>query len=350
MSEQKADLSSQPATGAEKSPLEVMLLLIGGFWLSRAISAAASLGLADSLKEGPRSLTELARLTETHPPSLCRLLRALTSVGIFEEHFPGEFRTTALGSTLETDSPGSVRALAVGQLGTEHYRAWGELLYSVRTGSPAFQKVFGMAVWDYYKRNPENAATFQEIMAVLTAMVDSAVLKSVDCAESAVIVEVGGGHGDLLTSILSRCPQARGILLDLPAQAGAAAERIAQAGLTDRCRVEGGDFMKSIPTGGDFYVLKWVLHDWEDHDCLKILRNCFSAMEAGGRLWVIESIIPEGSTLAVSKLLDLNMLVITGGRERTVAEYRELIEQAGLSFGRVIPTDALVSIIEARKA
>ncbi len=349
MSEHKIDLSSASVTSAEQSRLEVMLLLIGGFWMSRAISAAASLGLADSLKEGPRSLTELAQQTGTHAPSLYRLLRTLTSVGIFQQDSPDQFRTSALGSMLEADSPGSVRALAVGQLGSEHYRAWGELLYSLKTGAPAFQKVFGMSVWEYYRQNPESAATFQEVMATLTAIVHSAVLGAADLSDISVIVEVGGGHGDLLMSLLGRYTEAHGILLDLPDQAEAAAERIAAGGLADRCQVVGGDFMKSVPEGGDLYLIKWVLHDWDDDACLKILRNCFSAMQPNTRLWLIESVIPESSAPAVSKLLDLNMLVITGGRERTVAEYRALIEQAGFSFGRLIHTKTLVSIIEARK-
>lgn len=350
MSERRTDLSAESSTPAEQSPLEVMLLLIGGFWMSRAISAAASLGLADWLKSQPRSLAELAQLTGTHAPSLYRLLRVLTSVGIFEENPPKYFRSTPLGSTLEADSPGSVRALAVGQLGSEHYRAWGELLYSLQTGDPAFHKVFGMSVWEYYRQNPENAATFQEVMAALTAMVDAAVLKAADLPGASVIVEVGGGRGDLLRSFLSRYPGAHGVLLDVPDQAEAAVRRIADAGLAGRCQVVGGDFMKSIPEGGDFYLLKWILHDWDDEACLKILRNCFSAMQPGGRLWLIESVIPEGNSPAVSKLLDLNMLVITGGRERTADEYGALIEQAGFTFGRVTPTETLVSIIEAQKA
>jgi len=341
--------SQQLSVPKEQSPLEVMLLLIGGFWMSRAISAAASLGLADCLKSGPRSLTQLATLTGTHAPSLHRLLRTLVSVGIFEEEAPELYRTTALGSTLETDSPGSVRAMAIGQLGSEHYRAWGELLYSLKTGFPAFHKLFDMSVWDYYKQHPENATNFQEVMASLTAMVDSAVLAAADCADCSVIVEVGGGHGDLLGSLLARYPQARGILLDLPIQVEATTERFAEAGLAERCRVEGGDFMTSVPEGGDFYLLKWVLHDWDDEASLRILRNCFAAMQPGGRLWLIESIIPEDTSPSVSKLLDLNMLVITGGRERTVSEYRGLIEQAGLCFVGVTRTETLVSIIEARK-
>jgi hypothetical protein len=350
MSDPRVGLSpDESPTPAEQSPLEVMLLLIGGFWMSRAISAAASLGLADWLKERPRTLTELAELTGTHPPSLYRLLRVLTSVGIFEENQPKQFQSTPLGSTLESGSPGSVRALAVGQLGSDHYRAWGELLYSLKTGAPAFEKVFGMSVWDYYKRNPDNAATFQEVMTALTVVVDSAVLEAVDLADSSVIVEVGGGRGDLLCSFLSRYPDARGILHDVPDQVEAAAGRIAAAGLAGRCRVVGGDFMKSVPEGGDSYLLKWILHDWDDEPCLEILGNCFSVMQPGGRLWLIESIIPEGSAPAVSKLLDLNMLVITGGRERTVGEYRQLVEHAGFTFGRVIPTDTLVSVIECRK-
>jgi hypothetical protein len=240
--------------------------------------------------------------------------------------------------------------MAIGQLGSEHYRAWGELLYSVRTGEPAFQKVHGMPVWEYYERHPENAATFQEVMATLTGMVDSEVLQGADCADASVIVEVGGGHGDLLSSLLARCPQARGILLDLPHHAEAAAARFAASGLADRCRVVGGDFMDSVPAGGDLYLLKWVLHDWDDEASLRILRNCSAAMAPGGRLWLVESIVPEGSGPSVSKLLDLNMLVITGGRERTVAEYRELIEKAGFSFAGATHTHTLVSVIEARKS
>jgi len=199
-----------------QAPLQVMLLLIGGFWISRAIFAAASLGLADLLKDSSMSLKELAEATATHAPSLKRLLTTLASIGVFEEESPGRFRNTPLSETLGSDSPDSVRALAVGQLGTEHYRAWGEFLYSLRTGLPGFEKAFGLPVWDYYRRHPENASTFQEVMVTLTAMVDTALLRVIDFSHSSLVVELGGGQGNLISSVLREFPHLQGILLDLP--------------------------------------------------------------------------------------------------------------------------------------
>ena len=330
-------------------PVEVMLLMISGFWLSRAIYAAAKLGLADLVKDGPQSAEELARRTKTSPAALFRLLRALSGFGILAEDSKGRFLTTPLGSTLESDSPYSLRAFAVSELGEDHYTAWGEFLYSLQTGRSGFQKAFGMSVWDFYRLHPENGRMFTESMKTLTSLVDSAVLSACDFSNASVLVDVGGGHARLISSVLAAYPRLRAILLDRPEVLEEARHELAEQGLEERCTLVAGDFFAGIPEGGDTCMLKWVIHDWDDESAVRILSNCWKAMKSGGRLVLVESVVPEKNVPCVSKLVDLDMLIMTDGRERTGSEFRELVEQAGFSFVGITHTESYVSIIEARK-
>lgn len=333
----------------EISPPEAMLRLISGFWISRAIYIVAKLGLADHLHDAPRNADELASMTGTHARSLYRVLRALASVGVLVEDDIGRFSSTPVCATLRSDVPGSLRAFATVELGEEHYPAWGELLYSIKTGEIAFDHALGMDVWKFFEQNPNNAKTFNDAMTGMTLAVNAAVLASYDFSSINTLVDVGGGHGGLLTSILKMNPGMNGIVFDAPSVVEGAKIRVQSEGLGDRCTAVGGDFFKSVPTGGNAYVLKWIIHDWNDERAIAILKNCHSAMSDNGKLLLVEAVVPSGSQPHFSKFIDLNMLVMTGGCERTEDEYRMLLKASGFNLTRIVPTESPMSIVEAER-
>jgi ubiquinone/menaquinone biosynthesis C-methylase UbiE len=326
-----------------------MLQMISGFWISRAIYVAAKLGIADQLRDGPKTVDELAAATATHAPSLYRVLRALASVGVFTEVKKRGFALTPLADTLRTDAPGSLRAFATVELGEEHYPAWGELLHSVRTGEIAFDRAFGMPVWKFFEQNPGNAKTFNDAMTGFTLAVNDAVLSSYDFSSISKIVDVGGGHGSLIASILKANPKMRGVLFDAPPVIEGARHRLKDEGLAERCEATAGDFFDSVPSGGDAYIVKWIIHDWDDEQSVSILKNCHRAMAENGRLLLVEAVVPDGSEPHFSKYMDLNMLIMTGGRERTEDEYRTLLEASGFKLTRIVPTKSPMSIIEGER-
>jgi len=277
------------------------------------------------------------------------VLRALASVGVFGEDERMGFTLTPLAETLRTDAPGSLRAFATVELGEEHYPAWGELLHSVKTGEIAFDRAFGMPVWKFFEQNPENAKTFNDAMTGMTLAVNDAVLSSYDFSSITKIVDVGGGHGSLIASILKANPQMKGVLFDAPSVAEGAQSRFEAEGIADRCEVVSGDFFQSVPGGGDVYILKWIIHDWNDERSITILRNCHRAMTENGKLLLVEAVVPRGSEPHFSKFIDLNMLVITGGRERTEDEYRMLLEASGFKLTSTIPTESPMSVLEGER-
>ena len=338
--------SNQQTTSADIPPPVAMLQLIAGFWVSRAIYIVAKLGIADLLKDQPRSSEELAAATGTHAPSLYRVLRALASVGVFATDEHGRFALTPLAATLQTGVPGSLRAFAIAELGEDHYPAWGEVLRSVKTGETAFDHLFGMSVWQYRARHPREAQIFDEAMADFTAVAIDAILASYDFSSIGALVDVGGGDGGLIAAILKANPQMKGTLFDAPHVVAGARRRIAAEGLTERCEISAGDFFASVPSGGDAYVLKNIIVDWDDERSVGILRHCHRAMTARGKLLVIEAVIPPGGGYSFRKFIDLVMLVMTGGRVRTEAEHRALLAAAGFRLTRVIPTPSEMSVIE----
>jgi len=331
-------------------PQAVMLQMISGFWLSRAIYIAAKLGIADLVKDQPQTAADLAQSTGTHGPSLYRVLRALASAGIFAEDADGRFAITPLAATLQTDVPGSLRAFATVELGEEHYPAWGDLMHSVKTGEIAFDHVFAMPIWQYYAQNPENAKTFNDAMSGLTSAINEVVINSYHFSSISKVVDIGGGHGNLIISILKANPNIKGVLFDQPQVVEGARGRIEEEGLTDRCEIVAGDFFESVPSGGDAYILKWIIHDWNEEQSIAILKNCHQAMVDNGRLLLVESVIPPGNEPHLGKFMDLNMLVMTGGRERTEAEYRALFEAAGFRLTKVVPTPSPMCVIEGVRA
>src|SRR5262245_8827001 len=331
-------------------PQFVMLQMITGFWVSRAIYVAAKLRLADLVKDSPKTADELARLTGTHSPSLYRALRALASVGVFTEDGQGRFAQTPLSETLRSDTPGSLRALAIVELGQEHFPAWGNLMHSVMTGEIAFDNLFKQSAWEYYAGNPEDASNFNESMRGLTEMVNMAVLDSYDFSGADNLVDVAGGTGGLISAILAAHPRMRGVLFDLPHVIAEAGPLLDAAGVRDRCEISTGDFFRSVPEGGDAYVMKWIIHDWDDEKSTAILKNINRAMNKKGKLLLIEMVVLEGNQPDLSKFLDLNMLVMTGGRERTEAEFKSLLAASGFELTRVIRTTSPVCVIEAVRA
>lgn len=337
------------ATAKEIPPPLQMLQLISGFWIARCIYVLAKLGIADLIVETPRTADEIAQATRTHAPSLFRVLRALASVGVITQDERHRFGRTPLSDTLR-DVPGSIRAFAMTELGEEHYPAWGELLHSVRTGGVAFDKAFGEPVWEFFARNPDNAKIFNDAMSGMTAQANVALHAAYDFAGSRKVMDVGGGHGALITSILEKNPGMRGVLFDSPQVIAGAQAKIEKSGIADRCELAGGNFFESVPAGADTIVLKWIIHDWNEEQSVAILKNCARALPDNGKLILVEAVVPETSEPHFSKFIDLNMLVMTGGRERTEAEFRELYERSGFKLTRIVPTESPFSVIEGVKA
>jgi SAM-dependent methyltransferase len=342
-------MSTQTVPDSSQAPL-AMLNMITGFWVSRSLYTATSLGIADLLKDGPKTIAELASATGTHAGSLYRVMRALASVGVFQETAPGQFSTTALSATLESDVPGSLRAFAMAELGQEHYKAWEGLMHSVQTGEIAFDHVFGMPVWEYYSRRPEDAAVFNRAMSGVSGMVSAAVVSGYSFSDYRRIIDVGGGQGVFLGSMLQASPEATGVLFDDASVVQGARGFLDSSGLSGRVELAGGDFFKEVPAGGDLYTLKWILHDWNDEQSIRILQNVARAMNPNGRLLIIESILGPANAPDLAKLIDVNMLVMTGGRERTEAEFSELLAKAGFRMTRAIQTNSPAWCIEGVRA
>ncbi len=324
-----------------------MLQLISSFWISRAVYVIGKLGIPDLLQSGPKTAAELATATNTHAPSLFRLLRALVSVGVLNSANGEGFAQTPLSETLVTDAPGSLRWFAVSELGQEHYPAWGNVMHSVKTGEIAFDNFFGVDIWKYFQQNPEDAAVFNNSMSNVTAAANEAITSLYDFSQFGTIIDVGGGHGGLITSILKQNPEVKGVLFDAAEVIEGARPKIEDAGLSDRLETVAGNFFKSVPAGGDGYIMKWIIHDWDDEKSNAILRNCRSQMHANSKLILVDSVVPETDEPHFSKFIDLNMLVMTGGKERTEKEFAQLLTGAGFKLLRVIPTELPTSIIEA---
>jgi hypothetical protein len=325
-----------------------------GHYFSRALALAAKLGVADFMKDGPRHYDDLARATETHGPALHRVMRLLASVGIFEERDGGYFALTPLGELLRTGVPGSMRSSVLLFAGIGVQDAWKELEYCVQTGEPAFRKNSPDATpFTAIAQNPEMARVFDEAMATFAPMTAAAIAAAYDFSPFRTLVDVGGGNGALLIGILKANPNLRGIVFDMPNVAEKARVKIAEAGLQSRCEAIGGDFFKEVPAGADAYITKHVIHDWNDDRATAILRSIHRAMPPHAKLLIAEGVYPpridssDASRGAAAN--DVNMLVATGGRQRSEAEFRSLQAAAGFKLTRIIPTPARLSIIEGVK-
>ncbi|NEP63408.1 MAG: methyltransferase [Symploca sp. SIO2G7] len=330
-------------------PQTILLQMITGYWVSQCIYIAAKLGIADLLQDGEQHSDALAIATNTNKDSMYRLLRALASIGIFAQTKPYCFTLTPLATYLQSNVPQSLRAMSI-MFGEEHYQAWGNLMSSMQTGQNAFEDLYNTNIFEFYKQNPTPGQVFDQAMTDASGIENVAVLNAYDFSAIDKLVDIGGGNGKLLSSILQAYPTMTGVLFDQPEVIHRASDLVEKSGVSDRIQLATGNFFETIPVEADAYVLKHILHDWGDEQAIAILKNCYQAMAESGRLLVIEIIILPGNEPCPAKFIDINMLVVSpGGRERTNAEYEELLKAAGFKLTRIIPTASNVSVIEGVK-
>jgi hypothetical protein len=327
-------------------PPAQMVQLLAGFQVSQALYVAAKLGVADTLVHGAVPIDQLAAEVGADPLALSRLLRTLCSFGVFAEDDPGVFCLTPLGATLVSDGPGSMRDLALMWMET-HYAPFAGLLDTVRTGASAATEHYGQPFFGWLAGQPEQVDRFSRAMANLTDGIKAGAIASADFSDASTIVDVGAADGALLAKILCTAPGARGIAFDLPHVVAAFASTTEAHGLGDRLSAQGGDFFDHVPGGADTYVLSMVLHDWDDGDAGRILGNIRAAAAPGARVRAFELVMPTGNGPHMSKMIDLTMLAMLNGRERTDAEMRTLFEGAGFAYDGVVPTPTPVSMVEA---
>jgi hypothetical protein len=317
------------------------------YWASRLLYVAAQLSLADHLADGPKVAATLAGPTGTHAPSLYRIMRTLSSLGVFAEDAEHHFSLTPLGQAMRKGAPGSAHATILTLGGDWAWHGFEELLYSVQTGKSAVEKVLGEPVFDWLAKHPEEASLFSETMIGFHGMEPAAVAAAYDFSKLGTIVDVGGASGNLLTTVLAAHTRPCGILFDQPHVVKDAPPLIHSRGLTDRITIASGNFFESVPAGGDAYILSHVIHDWSEAQCLTILGNCRNVAKPDGRLLVVEMVLPADNSPHPGKMLDLMMLVGPSGQERTEPEYRELLAKAGFRLTKVVPTQSAVSVVEA---
>ena len=342
----------QPAS--QLPPALALRQLLFGHRVTRIITVAAQLKLADAMDEMPRSVAALAAAVGAELAALHRLLYALASIGLVTSSAPGQFALTRVGECLRSDAPHGLRSWALMESAAYYQTAWDHLLPSMRSGAPAFEGAVGESFYDYLDRHPVDGANFSQTMSEVTTVIVDAVLAAHDFASVQRVVDVGGGYGRLLTSLLQRHPAMRGVLLDTPAVIERARPHVQATGVADRCELVGGDFFADLPPGGDLYLLSRVLMDHDDEASVRLLRNCRRAMVGQSRVHIIQIVLPSSEADAARHLLfdgamsNLNMFVLGLGAERTEDQYRALLARAGLVVARIIPTRALMSIIEAR--
>lgn len=337
-----------PANKPPQHPAE-MLRMLNSFLTVQALHVAAFLGLADLVAAGPKSVDELAAATQADRSALHRLLRMLTAPGVFHETADGRFGITPLGATLRSDGPDSVRDWALFVGAPEMWAVWAGLRESVMSGQASFPTVHGALMWEYFAGRPDLGEAFNNWMTRQSREHNSALVAAYDFSPFRVVADIGGGQGSTLAAVMSAYPALRGVLVDLP-QVVAQAAVLAEAGVADRCQVIGGDMLRAVPTGADAYLIKRVLMDWGDVDSIAILRNCADAMAPGGRVLVVEMLMPGGNEPSPAKAFDILMLLNQpGGRIRTEAEFRTLFAAAGLRLSRVVPTASPNSILEGLK-
>lgn len=349
MAEEIRQSSEQAAASARR-----VAELIGGYQASASIGALARAGVADALAEGPATAGELAARLGAHEGALARLLEATLDIGLFGLGEDGRYRLTPLGDLLRTDVPGSLRRYAI--VSTEQWRwyAYAHLAHTLQSGEPGFVAAHGCHFWDYLSSHPDAAASFEQSMARIGAARDQAVVASVDFSRFRCVVDVGGGRGGLLCTLLDAHPHLRGILFDLPSVITGTRGLLDQAAYSERCDAVAGDFREAVPPGGDCYLLCWILHDWDDLTAQSILRRCRDAMAKRSILLVVEMVVPEPEQAGAEPLrrlvnqTDLEMLAVVGGRERSAAEFEELLTGAGFSVTSIVPLRGMPwSVIES---
>jgi O-methyltransferase domain len=334
-------------TGAPPPEAQIAEILLSQL-VPRLVHLAATLKLPSHLAQGAKTAEELAPMTATHPPALYRVMRTLAGLGFFAEDAEHRFGLRPLGAVLKFGTPSHAAALILG--GELVTRSLDQVLYSVQTGSTGFEQSFGMPLFDWLAANPVQASLFNDTMVGFHGLEPPAIASAYDFSAFQTIVDVGGSTGSLLATILSQHPEPHGILFDLPHVVRDAPALIQRRGLGDRIRTEGGNFFESVPAGADAYILSHIIHDWSREQCLIILGHCRRAMNSGGRLLLAEMVLPRGDAPHPGKMLDMIMLTVTGGEERTASQYGALLADAGFRMTRVVPTASLVSVLEAMPA
>jgi O-methyltransferase domain/Dimerisation domain len=330
-------------------PPAAVMGLVAGMWAAKAAAVAANLGIPDQLAHGPKRAEEVANAIGADASAVYRLMRAVASVGVFTAEPEHRFALTPLGAALRSNVPGSMRSFLIAQMAPGHWLPWGNLEDAVRTGRPSAPKALGMDAWEYYKKNHDEGFHFAEAMSGLSHLAMQAVLVSYSFAGARKVVDVGGSHGSFLAAVLRREKAARGVLFDRPEVIDGASATLEEAGVSERVDRVGGSFFESVPAGGDVYLLKHILHDWNDDECVKILRNVREAMVVDARVVVVEMLITDKGPPSPAPLLDLNMLVMLTGKERTTEDFAVLFAKAGLKLQAVTPTQSPLAVIEARR-
>lgn len=334
------------ATPPVSPPDQILAQLVFGKIVSMAISVVAKLRIADKLATGPKTVAELSAETQTNEKYLGRVLRLVTSVGVFRTEETGRLHLTPVGELLRTGVKGSMRGMA-DYVGSDwNWRTYGHLLFSVTTGKTAFDEVFGEPCFDWLAKHPDDSAVFNEGMVGFSSMVGEAVVAAYDFSKFKTLIDVGGGHGAILLAILKAFPKLQGVVFDAPHVVAGANEPIRAAGVADRCTAVGGNFFEAVPAS-DAYILKHIIHDWNDADCGRILTAIRKAAQPGAKLLLVEAVVPPGDAPHFAKVIDLEMMLIASGQERTEAEYRALLAMHGFKLERVLDTQSPMNIIEA---
>jgi hypothetical protein len=336
-------------TPPQTDPIQMAFQFATGYIVSAALQTAVKLGIPDRLIDGPRGVADLASATGTNEDALYRVLRALTTVNVFQEVAPRTFGLTPISEVLRSDKPGA-HDMALWISSPLHFRVYSNAMHSVKTGQPAVEKAVGMPAFEYLAREPELSEIFNNAMTSFSAMIIPAVLEAYDFSGIDVLVDVAGGHGAVLTSILQRYPKMRGIVMDLEHVIAGARPKIEAMKLQDRCEAVAGDFFKAVPSGGDAYIMKHIIHDWDDERASVILRNIKTALagKPRGRVILLEAVVQSTTGPDFVKLLDLEMLMMPGGRERTAEEFKALFEKSGFELTKIVPTKSPFSVIEGR--
>jgi len=316
--------------------------------LSRAVCTIAELGVADLIHAGqPQAVQHLASASKTQEAALYRILRFMASHGLFQETGNRHFDHTPLSAALRSDASGSFRAAA--QLFHALFPAWEGLHHSIQTGEPGFTAVFGAPIFDYIPRHPELGPVFDAGMTSFNFYETPAMLDAYDFSGIRVLADIGGGNGSLLSAILARYPEMKGLLFDLGHVAGRAKENLKAAGLDGRCSVSEGSLFESIPGGADAYLFRHIIHDWTDEQCIQILGHCRKVIPADGKLLIVDCVVPAGNTPSLSKEMDIAMLAFPGGQERSEAQFGALLQAAGFELRSITPTTSMVSVVEGRR-
>jgi hypothetical protein len=343
-----AGSAAAPAAGSR--PGEVLMQLATGYMASAALYAATKLGIPDILKSGPKPVSEIARACAANEDAVFRVMRALASAGVFDEIAPRTFALTADGELLISDRPDSLRPMVLWLDDKFHFDTYPELPYAMKTGQTVVEKVFGETCFGYFEKNPDESKVFNEAMTGFSRMFMPAVLDAYDFSwlNGKTLVDVGGGHGYLMTSILKKYPEIHGVVSDLEHVVAGASEMIRNAGVDSRCTTHCGNFFESVPPA-DAYIMKHIIHDWDDEKSTTILKNCARAGRGKTRVLLTESVVAPGNEPHFAKWLDLEMLLLPGGKERTEADFAKLFEGAGFKLNRVVPTKGALYVIEAEK-